>query len=84
MRKITQFFNDVEDYELRNRLFTNFDNDPDSYDREVENFRDAVLLGFDWGKTPEGCTYWNNIYENGYMPLREQIVGIIKSMYPGI
>jgi len=31
---------------------------------KVSSFRSAILQGFIWGETPEGITYWNDVFRD--------------------
>lgn len=62
MQTIKKHFESIEDNKVRENALRNLtENGKDSL---VDNLPSAIVWGFMWNTSPEGFTYWENIYMN--------------------
>jgi hypothetical protein len=61
MKSIREWFEGVQDVELRTKLLARLD--PFYADLQERSLFNAIYNGFYWGSTPEGFDYWLGVSE---------------------
>lgn len=93
-KTVLEWFNAVKNERVRSILIERL-SDSDPFNRHIPcgSLKEAILVGFEWDKTPEGEDYWGNIYENPEQleelinepnprSLKDKILEIIQDEYP--
>ena len=62
MKRAIDWFSNIEDVKLRDKLLNNTIRFPNEPNAMCYDFDEALLIGFDWKKTPEGEDYWRSYY----------------------
>ena len=61
MKTVKEWFESIKDEDIRRRALANCD--ASELEDEEPSLHEALLVGFLWGKTPEGVAYWSEQHE---------------------
>ncbi len=62
MKSIREWYEGVQDVELRTKLLARLD--PAHADLQERSLFNALYMGFNWDGTPEGFDYWTGVVDN--------------------
>jgi hypothetical protein len=71
MKTIKEWFESIEDPQIRNRALRNLDKK--DRDGKVGSLENAIRMGFDWQHSVEGYEYWDKFCDGGLNDFKQPI-----------